>query len=710
MGCRRGWEGRLIALGLLGLVGACVIKTDLIAQQFNSGAIDTPSDPARLPSERKEAIVVQLLREELMDAYFQQGKACGAVWGEPAGTNVCAGLDRASRYPDPKESDPFVEYVKCFAYETEREDCDVLQSGGPAQPADDASSVMQQAPRPELGAELKRGASRVTDRWLSPYPRAPLCRGAELEPNVVGPFVDRIRFDLAVARAAEAVGNVLREGLVNEEAVITGKQRGFHDAALYLRNRRWQRQTAQRTLGLAAKGGSATGIYTSGAVWTILNLIRGCTKEPEACGLPRGAKIEFQVLSGTSTGTMVVTGVDRFFSYNTDPERQAAIDDLARWFTCLSLNDLYCVESADLFSLASDGHRGVLKFDGIRNVLSRCVRDEQLTNGTELVLNITDFRSGRLLHLSDQGELTGKCDVVSAAVASAALPFFVFPEPDMRVDVDAPEKREGAYVDGGIRSEIPLLAMVKRGVERAIVVSSSASVLADTEKLKSGVDVGLRYIDVATGGVSEMELDHAQRRAESVRYSEYDACRLALENHPEMCLPPCDPEALCEGRWEDACKLAAPEAAAPDPEGKVVEDERPKRQASPEERIRPLWDVERIFRNTEEIEGLHGYDFNPDDMRRLFRGGAESTRQRCVQIAGKLGIPAPGVPLTPAIVATLMRFCNTRLAPPEQLCQGFRPSSDDEIIPLRSCDERAPVNDFTVCTGAPAEAQCQEPE
>jgi hypothetical protein len=43
------------------------------------------------------------------------------------------------------------------------------------------------------------------------------------------------------------------------------------------------------------------------------------------------------------------------------------------------------------------------------------------------VLNITDFRSGRLLHLSDQAELINKQDVVDAAIASAALPLFVNP-------------------------------------------------------------------------------------------------------------------------------------------------------------------------------------------------------------------------------------------------------------------------------------------
>src|SRR5262245_35775182 len=121
--------GRWLAVAALGggLIGGCVVYTDIIAARFNSGLIDSPADPTRLPFDRKESIVVALLREELMDAYFEQGDACERAWGGQLGltSNVCVGLDRASPLPH-RDRDPFVEYVKCFAFESDPGECRIL--------------------------------------------------------------------------------------------------------------------------------------------------------------------------------------------------------------------------------------------------------------------------------------------------------------------------------------------------------------------------------------------------------------------------------------------------------------------------------------------------------------------------------------------------------------------------------------------------------
>ena len=442
----------------------------------------------------------------------------------------------------------------------------------------------------------------------------------------------------------------------------------------------------------------------------ILNLIQSCTEDPVSCGFPpdKIPDLDFRILSGTSTGTMVVTAVERFNAACNDracdhPRRRRSIDEIARWFTCYSLNDLYCVESNPILDLALEDDEpdqrqlGVIRFDGIRDVLNRCITDEMLKNRSELVLNITDFRSGRLLHLSDQGELQSKRDVVDAAIASAALPFFVYPENKMRIDVAGPHRREGTFLDGGIRSEIPLLALAKRGVERAVVISSSASVSSDTEPLTTSVGIALRYMDVSTGGVSEAELAHAERHVESLRFAEYHACIESLT--PEMCGAGCDPQALCEGRFHDVCGEHLP----PQP------DDKKKPVPTPDQRIESSWQVERIFRNADEIDGAYGYNFDPRDLRRLFRAGAEAARQRCIAIAKVLGIPPEGKARTPEITRNLMRHCNARLGKPHQVCGKSEVRAAGERIPLRSCGDPPPLRCQPVCEGAPIPEDCKQP-
>jgi len=324
------------------------------------------------------------------------------------------------------------------------------------------------------------------------------------------------------------------------------------------------------------------------------------------------------------------------------------------------------------------------------------------------VLNVVDFRSGRLLSLSDQGELRTRDHLVKAAVASAALPAIVEPVEELPIDIPdgggIPPATVGTYLDGGIRSEIPLLALARRGAERTLVVSSGSSVLNDTGPLTQAGKIAARYIDVSTGGVTESELAHAQHWVESVRFAELQECTRRLrtprpgESQPTCTESGCSPSAICEGRYAQACTGDAARG-----------DER-----SMETRIEKLWRVDKIFRNETEVARSAGYDFRPAELRRLFQAGAEAARQRCLNLAELLGLIESAQDVAPALRCKLIAACSRPL-PPRSTCDPLfgddKPDPDD--IEVRECGEPPPYldnackdtkvlarpNDLAVCEG-----------
>ena len=102
------------------------------------------------------------------------------------------------------------------------------------------SQILTHYPR-DLGE-----ARTITDAWFAERSRPPVCNAGVLNGEVAEAFFDRVRFDLAIARAAEQIGNVLREGLVSKPAVSTGKESAFREAAAYLKGRRWRRSRRAR--------------------------------------------------------------------------------------------------------------------------------------------------------------------------------------------------------------------------------------------------------------------------------------------------------------------------------------------------------------------------------------------------------------------------------------------------------------------------------
>ena len=661
---------------LVASAASCILRTDVIPQAYNGGALDSDRDPFENVDARRDEIVARLVSQELADGYYGQG-------ARSAGQHsVAAWLESAAKNPQ-----PFIELVHCYT-----SGFNAVACASPTCAGDGTSAAPGAPAKTEQGARRAVADERLplfTRCWTGGGPRDPICRPERQGGGPPGPgeadrrdpaaferIVDEVRFSQAVGRAARAVADVLTERLVDESAVRAGAEAAFHRTAQYIERRRWRRERGRPTTGVVVKGGAATGIFSAGAVWTVLNLIDRCMSDPSHELCDAGRDYGFELVSGTSTGAMVATAVERFNAATSPKQRRDEIDRLARWFTCLSINDLFCAQSepiTSLFDPSGNPVRGVLRFDGIERLLSSCVTDDLIgKNRSELVLSTVEFRSGRLFSLSDQGELfrptllESRACVVQAALASALLPLIGDPvtrlpaRADRPYDDQSPDATEPAYLDGGIRSEIPVLPLARRGAERVLVVSSAASILSETKRLRTGISLAARYIDVSTGGVTESELAHANRHVESIRLAEVEACRrLLLANRRELCPDRIGDGSACDydvclgtaASWAGACsrKPGRPGTPAPEP-------------APPEptsQRVAPFWRVTGVFRDEREVDALNGYDFDPPALRRLFRAGAETARQRCLDVAVLLGIVPEGR-IAPATRQRLFAWCGSQ--------------------------------------------------
>ena len=673
------WGLRAVASAAIVIASGCVLKTDIVAGAFNGGALQSVGDPFRDPIELRASRVERIVEQEMTDGYFRQGSD-----GDVAGW-----LDTAASHVG-----DFANIVGGL--------CKPIGSG-----VEDAGPGVPDDRKTKHAIEAKRRAHTTITNWLTTDVAAPICTPQHTTDDfALERFLDGVRFEEAVWRAARRVSALKLEGVIANDDIERGAKVAFQRAASYVRARHWKRKQSRRTLGVAVEGGAAQGIFAAGAVWTVLNLInqwmeheckgdRDCEKQNE---------IRFELISGTSTGAMISVAVDRFNAMTTKTGRDQEINNIAKWFTCYSFSDLMCGQSASLFGLTAStpsALRGVLKFDGIEKVLTSCVEPWTFDNFSELILNTTEFRTGRIFALSDQNEMKHPPDVVHAALASALLP--VIGDPDRNVwdgvsfdtqyDAGAPAATEPVYLDGGIRSELPVLPLVRRGAERVLAVASGGSTVTEVGQLKNAIAIAGRYININTGAVMETELEYAQRLAESMRQDEVDACWSALEKgDTARCnvVDGCNPWNVCHGRYDDLCKMPSKEWP------KYARDAQEKfGTLTLQQRLTPFWQMESIFMDESNVDGLAGYDFNPSDLRRLFRAGAETVRMRCPDIAHLLGIVPAHSAASPEDLARINQFCAVRMPAQKAIC-GKDPAPPTGFV-LRSCTTPPPP-ELDACT------------
>ncbi|HEX7603644.1 MAG TPA: hypothetical protein VF316_18625 [Polyangiaceae bacterium] len=626
---------RIFAAVLVASGVACkLLPTRDLSTAFNGGVLDSTYDNAYPRSQRAADTVMWRMRDELGEGYFDQG---------PGSTRTVGWLTEIERH-----AGVFME--------------DALRTGDVT--ADlDASYV---TPPP---AVTQNQVQVALDRYVSlptpPPTDVPLCSDRAPNPSAIEALADRIRFTIALERAVDHARELLYERFATMGEVIEGATRAFHDSSAYLANRRWKRDFRHPTTGLVVKGGAATGIYSAGVVWVALNLVHQCISS----GVCDAGSSGFMLASGTSTGATIVGAVDIFHtSLKSEDSRKGALKRYLDWYLCSSLNDLYCVRNQSAINLARGPgaspdkiQDSMLDFNGLASKIESNYHCDEMNNPMELVLNTVDFRTGRLYSLSDQdpGTLRSPWDVDEAIVSSAALPFIVRPTYKLPTDPLA-DAGSFAYLDGGIRSELPVLALVRRGVERVLVVSSGASVTSDTGQIPNALDMAIRYIDVSTGGVTESELEHAQMRVEASRLAEHESCVKFLRRHDQdavrsggttLCTGTCDPDAVCSGDFKHACERD-PKTVKPD-DGTSF-----RRQL-----VAHSWQMTKVWRDEQRVPGLHGYAFDPVEQRRLMLAGAEAAREKCVEIAVTLGIDVEKVPRD-----TLYAWCSPRLPTTQEQC------------------------------------------
>src|SRR6185437_1483098 len=282
-----------------------------------------------------------------------------------------------------------------------------------------------------------------------------------------------------------------------------------------------------------------------------------------------------------------------------------------------------------------------------------------------------------------------------AALASALLPLIgepaVFTQGDhSRFDVAYDPKdlarTAPSYLDGGIRSELPILPLVRRGAERVLAVGSGPSMVNEVGRIPTAIQIGTRYIDVNTGAVTETEIDYAQRLAESMRLAEIDACTSALDtpegreacdDAPKSGEPFCNRFNVCHDDLQNACTFV---------DGADYEKQRAAAdKSSLSRRLEPFWKMATIFLDETNVDGLAGYDFRPSALRNLFRAGAEAARVRCLDIAGLLGILPTGRAPTAAELRDVNRWCNASMDPVKTTCDGRVPS--DAAFVVQTCND-----------------------
>jgi predicted acylesterase/phospholipase RssA len=665
------------------------LKTDRLVTAFNDGALDTGSgDPFLSPRQVATQLVADRVAQELGDGYFDQAKSTStiAAWMDDAAADV--GTFESLAMALDCLNDIHVGNLCPYAAAPPADASAAVAALAPATDAGagrEATAVSrtlrQSAMRGKVRSFARRHAGARTNQRTA-LGQESVCTGTDLNREVAAEFLDRVRFEAAVERAAHTTAGLLAQGLARSGDVEAGARRAFDNAARYMRDRGWRRSFDRKTLALVTSGGAATGVFTAGAVWAVLNVVNECMHDP-AC-VPPGTDLRFELASGTSTGAVVDTAVDAF-NTTIDPndagraytDRIHELRAIAQYFTCSGVSDLYCTRSAPLTALARSSGAGaqdsLLEFLGLAKQLRKattCTQIRSSTNMSELILNTVDFRSGRLLSLSDQEEFSIRSqeDLVQATIASAALPVIVRPVYTLPTNPDP--ARPQAYLDGGIRSEIPVMAVARRGAERVLVIGSDSSVATASNLPPNGLMMAARYIDVSLDGLVETELAESQATVQALRLAEIDACEDELDPDAGELRGLCPRDrpqcraSLCRADWSNVCsKEQKPPSPPPTPGAPV--------KPSLDTSMEPFWQLQSIFRDPR-VEPLHGYDFQTKESRRLFIAGVEAIRTSCVPIAKLLGVPVPADPSDP-LRRRLAAWCSPAL--PANVCDGFHPVS-----------------------------------
>ncbi len=328
-------------------------------------------------------------------------------------------------------------------------------------------------------------------------------------------------------------------------------------------------------------------------------------------------------MAGTSTGTLIGTLVDLF---HTPGQERNARDLLVGNYTCSVESDLYCVNSTWVWNLGDDV-RGLVRFDGIDKKLRDIVTPAMFNNSTELVSVSVDYNSGDVYGVSDQdpedlpiGAKQRTEGLIQSIMASIVEP--VLAEP-----VDwVPSKSgltKGTFVDGGVRSGLPLLQVMQRGAERVLLISTGNLDAEPKPAPEHAFSILMRTLDLFVAQPRIGEVQQAEMAAIARRYAEFNVCQDRLVGIPNDVV-------------SDFCRRRGPGFEQPEQPrpGEVMSQAQSNMWIGPArfDEVASSWRSSWMYRTEEKLETASGYAFTPVVMRPLFLHGVRNFHRRCPEM------------------------------------------------------------------------------
>jgi predicted acylesterase/phospholipase RssA len=566
-GERMNWKFLYLFVPLSLMAGGCFARTDALLKVLNKPS-DKKAEPVHPPSPSER--VSRLTRSQLVDSYLEP-KAV-AQWMSNLGASPEVIIDQMS--------------------------CLARTAGG------DNSECYEGVFR-----------ARAVLEPLWGMPEAPKSINLEQPPVAEIDAARLLGNAMAIAPSLAALQQALGRALTEEE-LRTGIQEGAEAAAQYLHARRWHRTLQHPTTALVMSGGSANGAFTAGVIWRLLGVLQQCRGKPapEGCG---DARID--LVTGTSTGLLIGTLVDLF---HTPGQEDRARQLLVNNYSCVVESDLYCVNSTWIWKLASDVD-GLVRFDGIEGKLRESVTPAMIENDTELVSVSVDYNSGDVFGMSDQdpsdlpfGAANRTEGVIQGIMASIVEPFLAQPVKGLPTPAG---QRRGTFLDGGVRSGLPLLQAVQRGAERVLLISTAGidPKPAPESNSQNAFGILMRTIDLFIAQPRVGEVQQAELTAVTRRMAEYNLCKARLVGVANL-----EPFCRRSGKgFEPAAEVQVrTEAATSMWMG-------PARFAE----VSTSWRTSWMYRPEGE-ESANGYAFDPRVMRPLFVRGVRTFQQRCPEL------------------------------------------------------------------------------
>ena len=482
-------------------------------------------------------------------------------------------------------------------------------------------------PGPCYGDFSRKYVRKANPDWSLPGPPDPAAPGVDLvnAPNTLEADVERFLANvLALAPSLVAFRQSVGQEL-DPQIVKDGLARGATNAAAYVSARRWHRQLKRPTNGLVLAGGAANGAFSAGAIYRLLTILEQCKKVASVDGGCGDVRIDFVV--GTSTGSLIGTLVDVFHTRGREDDAKKL---LISNYTCTTAYDLYCQNDEWDTALAKD-LKGLVRFDGIETRLQQATAAADIENDTELVTVTVDYWSSNLFTISDQDpadlmplgpppkpwepRLQGRIQGVLASIVEPVLgePIKWVPSSGGRV--------EGAFIDGGVRSHVPVLQAAMRGAERVAVF-----VNAGTETGRHGAANALkilsRTMDLFITQSRVGEVQQAELSAVARRFSEYNVCKDRLDELAPDQSTQAEVAAFCARRGAGFDPPAVgPEQAAQSWLG-------PARF----EQVASSWRTSWVYQPEVGLPSASAYAFDPAIMRPLFLGGVKVFQDRCQEM------------------------------------------------------------------------------